>query len=92
MFFLFSCFLEICVVVERSLYFLPKKYRNKAKNLDFNKLILALFSFCVIIHVPLLFFFAPAYADVQLDKSKWYRIWYTGVVDFSYTLTGKILT
>jgi hypothetical protein len=33
--FLFSSFLEICVVIERTLYFLPKRYR---KNISFNNL------------------------------------------------------
>jgi hypothetical protein len=54
-FFLFSCFLEICIFIERSVYFLPKRFR-KMQNLDFNKFILFLFLFSVILHIPTFFF------------------------------------
>ena len=90
-FFLYSCFLEICVVIERSLYFLPKKFR-KMLSIDFNKFALFLFLFCVILHIPSFFIFVPTYEDVLLEKNISYRIWYAGIADFSYTLTGKALT
>ena len=89
-FFFYSCLLEICVVIERSLYFLPKKIR-KIKNIEFNKLTLFLFLFSIILHIPSIFFFVPVYEDVLLEKNLSYRIWYSGIADFSLTLTGKIL-
>ena len=90
-FFLFSCFLEIFILIERSMYFLPKRFR-KMQNINFNKLILFLFLFCVILHIPTFFFFIPAYEDVHLDRNTMFRIWYMAVTNFSYTLTGKVLT
>lgn len=72
-FFLFTCFLEICIVIERSMYFLPKRFR-KIQNIDFNKLTLILFLFCIMLHLPTLFFSVPAYLDIQSDKNIPYRI------------------
>ena len=91
MFFLYCCFLEICIVIERSFYFLPKRFR-KFQNIDFNTFNLILFLFCVILHIPILFLFFPDHMDVQLDNSTSYRIWYIGVADFSNTLPGKLFT
>ena len=88
---LFSSFLEICVVIERSMYFLPKRLR-KSYNIDFNKLTLFLFLFCIILHAPTFFLFIPAFVDVQLDENTPFRIWYIGIADFSNTITGKVLT
>ena len=53
---------------------------------------LSLFVFCIILHVPTFFLFIPTYDDVQLDENTSYRIWYMGITDFSYTLSGKALT
>ena len=90
MFFLYSCFLEICIVIERSMYFLPRRFR-KMQNIDFNKLNLFLFLFCVVLHIPTFFVIVPVYSDVQLDNNTPFRIWYVGIADFSLTLTGKVL-
>ena len=89
--FLYSCFLELCIIIERLLYFLPKRFR-KIQNIDFKKLNLAMLLFCIILHVPTFFFFLPSYLDVQLDTNTTHRIWYGEINTFSYSSTGKVLT
>ena len=87
---LFSSCLEMCLVVEKILYLLPKGY-SRIKILSLKKFFFILFSICIVINLPSLFLFEPAFADVQLDKNPLYRIWFIGVTSFSYTLTGQIL-
>ena len=87
---LFSSCIEICLVVERILYFLPGKYM-RIKFLDFKKFFFILFIICLSINVPAMFLFEPAFADVQLNEKTTFRIWYPGIASFSYSLSGQIL-
>ena len=89
MFFLYTSLLEICILIERLLYFLPSRFR-KIQNINFIKLNLFLVLFCIILHIPSIFFFVPAFVDVQLDRNTSYRIWYAGITDFSNTFIGQL--
>jgi len=88
--FLYSALLEICIVIERSLYFLSKRLR-KIHIIEFNKLIIILFLLSVVVHLPFFFLYVPSYADVQLKQQTRYRIWFINYTDFSFSLFGKIL-
>lgn len=89
--FLYSCLLEICVLIEQSLFFLPKRFK-KLYQIEFNKFILFSFLFSVLVNIPLFFFFEPTYEDVKLHGNNSYRIWYMGINNFSFTLMGKIFS
>ena len=88
--FLFSSTIEICIVVEKVLFMLPRSFRRmKISNL--NRFFFILFILCVLVNLPGIFIFETAYVDVQLDPDTKFRIWYYIPTSFSYTLTGQIL-
>ena len=87
---LYSSSIEICLIVERILYFLPRRFK-RIKLIGFKKFFFILFSICIMINLPSLFLFETAFEDVQLDTNKQFRIWYIGITAFSQTSTGKIL-
>ena len=76
MLFLFSRFLQIFIVFERSMYFLPQRFR-KMQNINFNRLILFLFLFCVILHIPTFFFsyqHMRTFNQIKIHRSE-FGIW-----------------
>ena len=87
---LFSSCIEICLVVERILYLLPRRYM-RIKCLGFKRFFFILFICSFLVNFPSIFLFEPAYADVQLDENTIFRIWYAGIASFSFSLTGQIL-
>ena len=87
---LFGSCLEILMVIERSLYFLPAKFKKiKIINIKIISIIVLLIS--VFINAIFIFLTEPAYSDVQLSEKTWHRIWYFGFTSFSSTLAGSIL-
>ena len=90
-FYFYSSILEICVVIERSLYFLPRQF-GKIRKISFNKFTFSLFVFSVIIHIPSFFFLDLTYLDVELAENTWFRIWYANVTYFSNTVIGLFFT
>ena len=93
-FYLNGSLIEISMVVERCLYFLPPKYK-KIKVIGFNNYCLLLLLASAIINWPLYFILVPAYIDVPLkdfDQITAFRIYYWGVnTSFSNTLYGNII-
>ena len=87
---LYSNSIEICLVVERILYLLPARYR-RIKLIGFKKFFFILFIVCILVNIPGIFLFEPAYADVPLDKYTQFRIWHFGVASFSNTSIGVAL-
>ena len=91
-FYFYGSILEICIIIERSQYFLPRRF--KKVELDrFKLFFLILFLISVIIQLPFYFYFEPVYADVQFDENEntFYRIWYYNTTSFATTLGGKII-
>ena len=86
---LFSSSIEICLIVEKMLYLMSARFK-RIKVIKFNLFFFVLFVACILVNVPLLFILEPAFADVQLDKSTLFRVWYIGMNTFSSTLTGQI--
>ena len=89
--FLFSSCIEISLVVERVSYLFPSRSRL-TKFTSFNRFFFILFIVCILINIPGIFLFDPAFVDVQLDANTKFRIWYFDVAPLSYSLTGKIFT
>ena len=87
---LYSSSIEICLIVERILYFLPKRFK-KIKLIGFKKFFFILLMLCMLANLPSMFLFETAFEDVQLDTNKQFRIWYIGITAFSQTSTGQIL-
>ena len=87
---LFSSCIEICLVVERILYLLPRRFK-RIKLMGFYKFFCIQFVICILVNVPGIFLFEPAFADTQLDQKTLFRIWYFGPTAFSSSLTGQIL-
>ena len=93
-FYLNGSLIEISMVIERCLYFLPPKYK-KIKVVSFNNYCLLLLIASGIINWPLYFILIPAYIDVaqkDLDQITAFRIYYWAVnTSFSNTLHGNII-
>lgn len=82
MFFLYGSLVEICITMERSLYFLPRSFR-KMNNIGFNKFCLGLFLISGLVNLPLYFFYEIKSLDQDqyiLDESR-----------FLNTLLGLVL-
>ena len=80
-----ASFLEVCVVVERALYFLPSKYK-KIKVMGLKKFCLIFVLVSLIISSPNYFIFYPTYLDINNST----RIYYWTSSPFSTTLIGKL--
>ena len=80
-----ASFLEICVVVERALYFLPSKYK-KIKVMGLKKFCFILLLVSLIISSPNYLIFYPTYLDINNST----RIYYWTSSAFSATLIGKL--
>ena len=88
--FLFSSSIEICLVIERILYLLPRGFK-RIKFISFKKFFLVLFFLCILVNLPGVFFFEPAFADIQLNQNTLFRIWYFGLTSFSSSLAGQVI-
>ena len=89
-FYFYGSILEICIIIERSQYFLPRRFKKVALD-RFKLFFLILFLISVIIQSPFYFFFEPVYVDVPLDENTAYRIWYYNTNNFSTSLAGNII-
>ena len=89
--YLYSSFLEICIVINKSLYFFPKRL-NKTKYFENKKYFIILFALSIIVSLPMFFILEPTYTDVELGKDEWFRIYTFGITNFSYTLAGKAVS
>ena len=82
-----SALIEMCIVVERLLYFLPARYR-RIKMLGFKKFSLVLLIISIVINLPNFLMAYPTSMDVKLDQNTTFRIYYWGSTDFSRTTTA----
>ena len=89
-FYLNSSLLEIYLVVERMLFFLPQRYKI-FKIVRMKKLGLSLLIASVLIILPNYFIYFPGYFDVPLDENTVYRIHFIHLTPFSATTVGKAL-
>ena len=89
--FLFSSSIEVCLVIERIIHLLPTGSIRRLPSINFNKIIFILFFIIILVNLPPIFLFEPAFADVQSDQNTTFRIWYIGLTSFSFSLTGQIL-
>ena len=89
-FYLNSSFIEICIIIERLLYFLPAKYK-RIKVIGFYKFCVLLFIASLVISLPNFFIANPAYMDVKLDFNTTFRIYYWGNTEFSQSFAGFII-
>ena len=87
--FLFSSSIEICLVVERNLYLLPRSFR-RIKLISINKFFFGLFIICFLVNLPGVLLFEPTFAYIKLDLNTPFRIWYIGFTTFSYSLAGQV--
>ena len=88
--FLFSSCIEICLVVDRISNLLPTSFK-RIKLIGFKKFFFILFIICILIHIPGIFLFEPAFADIQLDQNTLFRIWFIAPTTYSNSLSGQIL-
>ena len=86
-----NSFLEIFIVIERSLYFMPSEY-NKLKSVDFKKLGTTTFVLSFIISWPIFSIVGPGYQDFQIYANQTFRLYSWQMSDFSMTLAGKSIT
>ena len=89
-FYLNSSLLQIWMVIERMLYFLPEKFK-RFRIIRFKRFCLGLFIISVFIILPNYFIYYPGYFDVPLDKRTAYRIYSIHLTPFSATTVGKAL-
>ena len=89
-FYLNSSLLEIYLVIERMLYFLPERFK-RFRIVRFKKFCMSLFIISVLIILPNYFIYFPGHFDVPLDKSTVYRIHSISLTPFSETTAGKAL-
>ena len=88
--YLFSSCIEICLVIEKVLYMLPRSFR-RIKLISFNNFFLILFIICIAVNIPGIFLYEPAFADIQLDQNAPFRLWYVVPTSFSFSLAGEVL-
>ena len=90
LFYLNSSLLEIYLVIERMLYFLPERFK-RFKIVRFKRFCLGLFLISVLIILPNYVIYYPGYFDIPLDETTVYRIHSISLTPFSGTTAGKIL-
>ena len=89
-FYLNSSLLEIIMVVERMIYFLPKRYKI-SKIIGFKKLCFILVGIGIVVSLPNYFIFSPSFFDAPLDENTTFRIHFMNVTPFSTTSLGQLL-
>ena len=87
---LFSGCIEICLVVERMLYLLPRTFK-RIKLIRFRLFFFGLFTLCLAVNILGVFLFEPTFAEIQLDEKTTFRIWYVGLANFYFSLAGQIV-
>ena len=88
--YLYSSLLEICLVIERAVFFLPSRFKKLGNRSE--KFFFCLFLFSIVCSIPLFFLFEPAYDDVELGFDQVFRIYYYGKSKFSTSILGRIIS
>ena len=89
-FYFFSSLLEICVVFERLLFFLPRRFK-RIKILSFKTFHILMFIISIAINIPAYFLFETAYVDIEYAKDSWFRLYFYGTTQFSNTAIGRAI-
>lgn len=89
--YLYSSFLEICILIEKMLFFLPTRFK-KIKFIEFNKFFILLFILSVLINLPMFVLFEPTFIDVPLGKDEMFRIYFFMPTVFSFTIVGRLFS
>jgi hypothetical protein len=84
--------LEICILIERVLYFLPVRYHQRFKSIGIYKLCVVFLFLSILVSTPFFFLANPDFIDVPLSETVIKRLYFTNVTPFSATLVGEILT
>ena len=87
---LFSGSIEICLVVERILYLLPRRY-SRIKFVGFKKFFFILLTVCILANTSGIVLFQPTFFDIRLDATNPFRIWYIVASAFSSSQAGRVL-
>ena len=89
-FYLNSSLLQIWMVIERMLFFLPERFK-RFRIIKFKRFCLGLFLVSVLVISPNYFIYYPGCFDIPLEKNKLYRIYSIHLTPFSATTVGKAL-
>ena len=90
-FYLSNSFIEVLMVFERMLYFLPAKFKRIKIEMELKKLCLLIFISSIIISLSDLFLFTPGRIQVELDQNTSFSIYFWNPTEFSNTLTYTII-
>ena len=88
-FYFYGSTLEICIILERSQFFLPKRFK-KVKLQRFKLLFIIIFLISILIQTPFYFIIEINYIDVPLNSSL-YRIYYVGASSFGTSVAGVVI-
>ena len=78
------------MVVERMIYFLPKRYQI-TKFIGFKKLCFILLGISILVSLPNYFLYYPRYFEFPLEDNTVCHIYLMNVTPFSITRTGQLL-
>lgn len=90
-FYMTNSLLEICIVYERCVYFMPSKY-NKLKLIHFKKLGILVFLISFLVSFPVFFLVNPGYTDFQTDVNETFCFYFWRISNLSMSSFGKIVT
>ena len=88
-FYINNSLLEILIVVERCLYFMPSRLK---KLIDYKKLGVLVLLISFFVSLPLFFLIYPEYQDFKIGMNKTFRFHFCQMTNFSMSLAGKIVT
>ena len=85
-----STLLEILIIVERTLKFLPARFVDLGIHNHKKACVLAIL-LSLILNIPVFILYYPEWADVELDGKNIFRLYYWGLTEFQISLGGKVL-
>ena len=89
-FYFYGTLVEIFISLERSLKFLPARFRLNAVT-KFKTVCFSGFVFSLVLNLPVFFIYYPQWSDVELETNTTFRINYWALTDFQVSLYGKVL-
>ena len=90
-FYLNNSLLEIFIVVERCLYFMPSRC-NKLKLINYKILGVVTFLLSFLVSLPLLFLTYPKYKDFEIEINSTFRLYFWEMSNLSMSSVGKMIT
>ena len=89
-FLLYGSILDMCMSLERCSIFYTKLKVIIKQNV--NLVCLILFMISTLIGLPYFFINSPEFANVEIGKNKYFKLWYWDITPFGRSLAGQILT